>query len=78
MHFLPTASATTWFISLIYDFHEPGVSSYLGHRVPAAVNISLQLTTSILPTKTKVYGYSRIIREPSKHSYFVKLRFKFN
>jgi hypothetical protein len=57
LHFLHKASATAWFISLIYDLHEPGVSSSLGHRVPAAVNISIRHTTSIFLSKTKVYGY---------------------
>jgi hypothetical protein len=58
LHFLPTASATTWFVSLIYDFHEPGVSSSLGHSVPDAVNISRRHTTSIFLSKTKLYGYN--------------------
>jgi hypothetical protein len=66
LHFLPTA----WFISLIYDFHEPGVSSSLGHRVPAAVNISRRHAASIFLSKTKVYGYNLVhgvrTRQPSR------------
>jgi hypothetical protein len=57
LHFLPTASTKAWFISLIYDVHDPGVSSSLGHRMPAAVNLSLRHTTFIFLTRTKVYGY---------------------
>jgi hypothetical protein len=60
LHFLPTASATAWFISFIYDLHESSVSSSLGHGVPAAVYLSLRHTTFILLTKTKVYGYNCI------------------
>ena len=40
-----------------YDL-DPNVSSSLGHRVPAAVNLLLPHSTSILLTRTKVYGYS--------------------
>ena len=40
LHFLPTASAAAWFLSL-YELHDPNVSSSLGHRMPAAVNLSL-------------------------------------
>ena len=60
LHFLLTASATALFISLVYDLHEPGVSSSLGHGVPAAVNISLRQSTSMFLSKTKVYGYNDI------------------
>ena len=41
-----------------YDLYDPSVSSSLGHGVPAAVNLSLPHTISILHTWTKVYGYS--------------------
>jgi hypothetical protein len=45
-------------ISLIYDLHEPSVSSSLGHWVSTAVNLLLRHITSILLTRTKVYGYN--------------------
>ena len=44
-------------LSPFYDLLDPNVSSSLGHRVPAAVNLSLPHSTSILLTRTKVYGY---------------------
>ena len=45
-------------LSPFYDLHDPNVSSSLGHRLPAAVNLSLPHTNSILLKRTKVYGYS--------------------
>ena len=47
-----------WLIFLFNDLQDPNVSSSLGHRVKAAVNLSLPHTTSILLTRTKVYGYT--------------------
>jgi len=64
-------SSKAWFISLIYDFHEPSVSNSLGHRVPAAVNLSLQHTTSIFLTRTNVYGYKL------NHVFFIAERTNF-
>jgi len=45
-------------LSPFYDLHGPNVSSSLGHRVWATVNLLLPHTTSIFLTRTKVYGYN--------------------
>ena len=45
-------------MSLIYDHHEPSVSSSLGHWVPTAVKLSLLHITPNLHTRTKAYGYN--------------------
>jgi len=48
-HFLPTASVMVCFLPFyVYD---PNVPSSLRYEVPAAVNLSLPHTTSILPHK---------------------------
>jgi hypothetical protein len=44
--------------SPFYDLLDPNVSSSLGHRVPAAVNLSLLHSKSILLTRTKAYSYT--------------------
>jgi hypothetical protein len=57
LQFLPTATSNRQVYLLFYDLHNPSVSSSLGHGVLATVNLSLPHTTSILLTRTKVYGY---------------------
>jgi hypothetical protein len=69
MHFLPTASATAWFISLIYYLHEPGVSSSLGHRVLAAVNMTntMQLCRIIYYSLADLHVSSDIFAHHQEH-----------
>jgi len=76
LHFLSMARAKAWFISFTYDFHESGVSSSLGHGVPAAENISLRHANSIFLSKTKVYGYRMTPHywDLSPHSSIYKVR----
>ena len=63
LHYLPTASAMAWvFFPFFSDLHEPNVPSSLGYGVPAAVNLSLPHTTSILLTRIKVYCYKSILQ----------------
>ena len=45
-------------LSPFYDPQDSNVSSSLGYRMPAAVNLSHPHTNSILLTRTKVYGYT--------------------
>jgi hypothetical protein len=44
--------------SPFYDHLDSSVSSSLGHRVLAEVNLKIPHSTSILFTRTNVYGYS--------------------
>jgi hypothetical protein len=73
LHFPPTASATAWFISLIYNFHELSVSSSLGHRVPATENLSLRHSISIFLTRTKLYGYNIMTQCTLKLKFWISL-----
>jgi len=56
LHILPRLEQRPG-LSPFYDLNNPRASSSLGHRVPAAVNLSLPHTTTILLTRTKVYCY---------------------
>jgi hypothetical protein len=55
--FVPTASAMVWLLSFLMPFRPPNVQSFLRHGIPAAVKHSPPHTTSILLTRTRVYGY---------------------
>jgi hypothetical protein len=45
-------------LSSFYDLHDLNISSSLGHTAPAAIKLLLPHRTSILLTRTEVYGYS--------------------
>ena len=65
LHLLHTAECDGLVFLPVCDLHDPNVPSSLRHGVPAAVNLSLPHTTSILLTRTKLYGYTSLSLSPS-------------